>query len=232
MVASGPLVARWLRVEEPAFQAGVRYALRVEVENAGTAQWRTRGVEDGLFVSYHWLDERGNPIVWDGLRTPLAEPVVSGGTLAAAIEVRAPIPPGRYRLALDLVEEHRFWLAELGNEPWSADVDVLPRDASGARVYGAEPDEVWRARAEELHSEGYSAVGGAIDARGFDAYATGGGRHPRFPHPLVCPSLLPPLEPNAEVNGLPAYAPERDEPFMFDGRLVLRLRSQSGRRRP
>jgi len=33
----------------------------------------------------------------------------------------------------------------------------------------ATPDEVWRARAEELHSEGYSAVGGAIDARGFEA---------------------------------------------------------------
>ena len=82
-------------------------------------------------------------------------------------------------------------------------------------------------RARELHREGYSAVGGAIDAKGFDAYAPGGGRHPRFPHPLVCPSLLPPLEPNAEVRGWPAYRPEGDEPAMFDGRLVLRL----GRRR-
>ncbi len=224
MNASGPLVARWLRVGETSFEAGVRYSLPVEVENAGSAPWRTRGDEDGLFLSYHWLDERGNPIVWDGLRTPLAQPVAPGETLAAAVDVRAPIPPGRYRLALDLVEEHRFWIAELGNEPWSADVDVEPRDASGAHVYGAEPDGDWLARAGELHREGYAAVGGAIDARGFDAYPAGGGRHPRFPRPLVCPSLLPPLEPNAEVNGLPAYAPEGDEPFMFDGRLVLKLR--------
>ena len=55
-------------------------------------------------------------------------------------------------------------------------------------------------------------------------YAPGGGRHPRFPHPLVCPSLLPPLEPNDEVAGLPAYRPDGDEPWMFDARLVLRLR--------
>jgi len=224
MNASGPLVARWLRVGEVPFEAGVRYALPVEVENAGSAPWRTRGGEDGIFLSYHWLDERGNPIVWDGLRTPLAQLVAPGETLAGTLDVRAPIPPGRYRLALDLVEEHRFWLAELGNEPWSSDAEVLPRDASGARVYGADPDDDWRVRANELHREGYAAVGGAIDARGFDGYATGGGRHPRFPHPLVCPSLLPPLEPNTEVNGLPAYAPEGDEPFMFDGRLVLRLR--------
>ena len=224
MAGTGPLVARWLDVDEVGFEAGVRYELPVALENAGSAPWRTRGHEDGLFLSYHWLDERGNPIVWDGLRTPLERPVAPGERLDATIAVRAPIPPGTYRLALDLVEEHRFWLAELGNEPWSAEVEVRPRDASAARVFGAEPDDGWRARAGELHREGYAAVGGAIDARGFDAYPTGGGRHPRFPHPLVCPSLLPPLEPNTEVNGLPAYAPEGDEPFMFDGRLVLRLR--------
>jgi len=39
----------------------------------------------------------------------------------------------------------------------------------------------------------------------------------------VCPSVLPPLEPNTEVGGLPAYKPEGDEPYMFDGRLVLKL---------
>jgi hypothetical protein len=91
-----------------------------------------------------------------------------------------------------------------------------------------------------LHAEGYSAVGGAVEPeRGLlrrksgelAPYTPGGGRHPRFPHPLVCPSLLPPLEPNAEVAGLPAFVPERDEPSMFDGRLVLRLRSRSDRPR-
>jgi hypothetical protein len=87
----------------------------------------------------------------------------------------------------------------------------------------------------ELHEEGYTAVGGAVEARRgspeLAPYAPGGGRHPRFPHPLVCPSLLPGLEPNDEVAGLPAYRPDRDEPSMFDGRLVIRLRSRSGRRR-
>jgi hypothetical protein len=69
-----------------------------------------------------------------------------------------------------------------------------------------------------------ASIGGAIDAKRLPEYAPGGGRHPRFPHPLVLPSLLPPLEPNAEVAGLPAYTPEDEEPYMFDGRLVLKLR--------
>ena len=224
MNASGPLVARWLSVERGPVEAGTLVAVTVDAENAGSAPWRTRGDEDGLFLSYHWLDERANPIVWDGIRSPLAHVVEPGGTLHQELSVRAPIPPGRYRLAIDLVEEHRFWLAELGNEWYEEDVEVAPRDASGARVFGAEPDADWLERARALHEEGYAAVGGAIDAKRLPEYASGGGRHPRFPHPLVLPSLLPPLEPNTEVAGLPAYRPEGEEPTMFDGRLVLKLR--------
>jgi hypothetical protein len=207
-------------VRHGTIEAGAASDVAVEAENAGSAPWRTRGVEDGLFLSYHWLDERGNPIVWDGERTPLERVVAPGEALSQSIRVRGPIPPGRYRFAVDLVEEHRFWVAELGNEPWEEEVEVAPRDASAARVFGAAPGAEWLERARELHAEGYAAVGGAIE--GLKEYTPGGGRNPRFPHPLVCPSLLPPLEPNAEVAGLPAWRPVDDEPFMYDGRLVIR----------
>jgi hypothetical protein len=218
----GPLVPQWRVVEHDAIEAGAPIELRVEVENAGTAPWRTRGHESGLFLSYHWLDDRGNPIVWDGYRTPLERAVAPGEELRQTVRIRGPIPAGPYRLAVDLVEEHRFWVSELGTPAWEQAVDVTPRDASSARVFGADPGEGWVARARELHAEGYGAVGGAIE--GSKTYTAGGGRNPRFPHPLVCPSLLPPLQPNCEVDGLPGWKPEGDEPFMYDGRLVLRLR--------
>src|SRR6478609_5070096 len=193
MSASGPLVARWRNHEHTRFEAGALRHVTVEVENAGTAAWRTRGVEEGLFLSYHWLDERGNPIVWDGRRTPLERVVAPGETLRQALALRAPIPPGRYRLAIDLVEEHRFWLSELGNRPLELEIDVEPRDAEAARVFlpeGAEPSPGWLEGAQALHEEGYAAVGGSVSEerrplrRGdpaLEPYAPGGGRHPRFP---------------------------------------------------
>ncbi len=223
-------------------EAGALRTPTVELENAGSAAWRTRGPDAGLFLSYHWLDERGNPIVWDGIRTPLERAIEPGERVRQELRVRGPIPPGRYRLALDLVEEQRFWLAELGNEPLEREVDVVPRDASAARAFvaGAEPVDGWHERVRALHEEGYAAVGGAVRAeRGLlrrtdpelAPYEPGGGRNPAFAHPLVCPSLLPPLEPNTEVAGLPAWRPEGDEPWMFDARAEVRLRSRSGRRR-
>jgi hypothetical protein len=221
-VPAGPLAVRWHAYELEKVQAGALARGHVTLENAGSAAWRD------LNVSYHWLDERGNPIVWDGIRQAVsAEP---GERVERTLEVRGPIPPGVYKLALDLVDEHRFWLAELGNFTPELDVDVEPRDASGATLYGAEGDTEQIAAA---HREGYAAVGGSIELRRrppeLEPYAPGGGRNPAFAFPLVCPSLLPPLEPNYEVAGLPAWRPEGDEPWLYDARIRLRLQSRRPR---
>jgi hypothetical protein len=243
MESRAPLVVRWHSLELEPPQAGAAQVATVELENDGAAAWRTRGPEQGLFLSYHWLDERGNPIVWDGTRTALDAPVEPGERTRRPLRLRAPIPPGRYRLAVDLVEEHRFWLAELGNAPLEREVEVAPRDASGAQAFlgdGAEPADDWREHVRRLHEEGYAAVGGALAPvagllhrpdTALEPYAPGGGRNPAFPHPLVCPSLLPPLEPNTTVAGLPAWRPEGDEPWIYDARATIRLRSRSRRRR-
>jgi hypothetical protein len=81
-------------------------------------------------ISYHWLDPLGNAIVWDGPRTPLPDVVEPGGTVELEVRLVAPRPPGDYRLAFDLVEEHRFWFAELGSTPLDLPVRVDPRIAA------------------------------------------------------------------------------------------------------
>jgi hypothetical protein len=127
-VPAGPLAIRWLAHALPDFRAGEPGLVRLAFENAGSAQWRSRG-EAGVQLSYHWLDRQGNAIVWDGPRTAFAEPVAPGGRADVELEVRAPQPPGPYRLAFDLVEEFRFWFEEIGSSPLALDVDVLPRIA-------------------------------------------------------------------------------------------------------
>jgi hypothetical protein len=271
-VPSGPLSVRWLAYELSPVRAGAQVSASFLVENAGSATWRSRGGE-GVQLSYHWLDPLGNPVVWDGLRTPLPQPLAPGTTAELAPALEAPRPPGKYRLALDFVEEHRFWFAELGLEPLTLDVEVLPRiegrrlavvvhggadattasalaaqdepladaadtaDAVAHLVSGAAPAADWARRILDAHAEGWPAVGPAIDtaggllglrrARALAPWRPAGGRNPSFGRPLLLPSLLPGLEPTEEA-GLPAY---RGADALFDGRIVVRLRPRSGRRR-
>ena len=117
----GPLVARWRSWSLEPPRAGALTTARAEVENAGTATW---GAD--IAASYHWLDERGNAIVWDGIRSALPGPVAPGESVALEIAVRAPMPPARYGFALDLVAEHRAWFGELGEN------DAAERGRRGA----------------------------------------------------------------------------------------------------
>ena len=230
-MSRGPLAVRWGAPPQAAVEAGTVLEVPVEVENAGTIAWG-----HGIFVSYHWLDDRDNPIVWDGIRTP-APGLEPGVRTTVDARVRAPIPPGRYRLAFDLVAEHRAWFSELGSPMLAQDVDVLPRTGEPTvelpAGFDAAPDRDARIRA--AHAEGYAVVAGAVDWSGgllhrrpreLAAYAPGPGRVPGFSAPLLAPSVLPgvELEPLGEVAGLPAFAAPPDEPWVYDGRIVLRRR--------
>ena len=239
-MAQGPLAVRFgsWTLDEP--QAGVLGGARVELENTGTIRW-----SDAVRLSYHWLDDRDNPIVWDGVRTPLP-PLAPGERATVPARVRAPIPPGRYRFAFDVVFEHRAWLSELdGTAAVVTDVDVRPRTGAfhAELPEGVEPAAEWAERVAATHADGYAVVAGAIEWQGglFDRaprelapYRPGAGRVPGFAQPLLCPSVVDgvELERLADVAGLPAFAAPQDEPWIYDGRIVLQLRARprSGRR--
>jgi hypothetical protein len=125
---AGPLAVRWLAHELEPPRAGVTGHARLALENAGSATWRARG-KTGVRLAYHWLDPLGNPIVWDGLRTAFPQPVAPGERVEIEIPVAAPRPPGGYVLSFDLVEEYRFWFAEVGATTLDLPVDVSPRIA-------------------------------------------------------------------------------------------------------
>jgi hypothetical protein len=125
-VPAGPLAVRWIAYELATMRAGAVGRVRLRFENAGTASWRS-SAREGVQLSYHWLDPLGNPIVWDGLRTSLADVVRPGDALELAASVVAPRPPGGYRIAFDLVEEHRFWFQEVGSATLDLPVEVRPR---------------------------------------------------------------------------------------------------------
>ena len=267
-VPAGPLAVRWLGYELREARAGESARARLRLANAGSAPWQSRGKE-GVQLSYHWLDPFGNPIVWDGARAPLPRRVEPGEEIELEAQVRAPRPPGGYRLAFDLVEEHRFWFQEVGSTPLDLPVEVRPRiverrlrvvvhgesdahtDAALAAqeeptvaegevavahlAAGAMPSSDWSRLLLDAHEEGYAAVGGAVEIEGgarserrrFAPWAPGGGRNPRFGHPLLFPSLLEGLEVETHED-LPAFS---GSDALFEGRAVVRLRQRSGRPR-
>jgi hypothetical protein len=267
-VPAGPLAVRWLAYElvEPP-RAGTATPVDVQLENAGSATWRT-----AVELGYHWLDDRGNAIVHGGLWAPLP-PLAPGERTTQRVELRPPLGPARYTLAFDLVDAGRSWFVEIGNTPLRIEVDVLPRIRRRALavVFTPGPSELvavshkvlksqdeplvpmgeeealahlapgcvpatpdWSRRILDAHEEGYAVVAGAIEAgRRLPEYRPGAGRVPQFALPLLCPSLIPGSEPSwewSEVEGLPALAHPSHEPWIYDGRIVLRAPPQSGRR--
>lgn len=97
------------------------------VTNTGRVTWQP-GAEAPFRASYHWLDGSTDRVVqYDGARTELPADIVPGARVALAMQVRAPEKPGRYRLAWDLVQEHRLWFStESGNTLTWTTVDVVP----------------------------------------------------------------------------------------------------------
>jgi hypothetical protein len=160
--------------------------------------------------------------------------------------VRAPIPPGPYRLAFDMVAERRAWFSELGSPMLAQDVRVAAREGEPHADLPPElePAPDWAERVRAAHAEGFAVVAGAIEwggirrPRALAPYEPGAGRIPAFGAPLIAPSVLDgvELERLGDVAGFPAYAAPRDEPWIYDGRIVLRRRAtarpQSGRRQP
>jgi hypothetical protein len=224
-VPAGPLAVRWLAYELAEQRAGVTTRARVRLENAGTAPWRSRGRE-GVQLAYHWLDPLGNAIVWDGARAAFPDVVRPGEAVELESPVVAPRPPGTYRLAFDLVDEYRFWFAELGSVPLELPVEVHPRISArrlAVRVHGETDPELEAALAaqeEPLVSEDSVAlvhlVPGAVPAPDWsrlllDAHAEG--------YPAVGPAIE--AEARPDRKRLATWAPGGGRNPRFDGALLL-----------
>ena len=216
-IPAGPLAVRWLAHGVRTIKAGALHGVPVMLENAGAAPWRD------VKLSYHWLDPLGNPVLWDGLRTELG-PVEPGRRVELEGQVRGPIPPGRYRLAFDLVIEHRYWFGEVGNAPLEVEVPVEPRIERRLAVTGlsntvllgqeealvaleeaeavahlaprVRPAADWSRRVLDAHQEGYAIVGGSIDAGRMRALA------PWAPGPGRVPAFPHPLLCPSIVQGI------------------------------
>jgi hypothetical protein len=82
--------------------------LKLRIANTGRANWGAYG-KCAVFVSYHWYDESGLCVDFDGLRTSLPRDIGGGEEIELPCFLRAPERAGRMRLVWTLVQEGVAW---------------------------------------------------------------------------------------------------------------------------
>ncbi len=108
------------------FAAGATVTVPLRVQNLSNFDW------DGFVdLSYHWIDQFGKVVVWEGARTTLSGIRVNE-VRAVNATVVAPASAGAYRLRFDIVQEGVAWFSGQGMQ--TPEVAVQVTRAS----YGAE----------------------------------------------------------------------------------------------
>jgi peptidoglycan hydrolase-like amidase len=106
--------------------------VQVNVTNTGLQSWAAGGSAP-VRLGYHWLDQSGNAVVWDGARIPLSRDVAPGRDISFTVNVRAPEHDGEYRLVWDMVQDGGIgWFSGHAVPPKSEAIGVW----DGVRIYG------------------------------------------------------------------------------------------------
>jgi phosphoglycerol transferase MdoB-like AlkP superfamily enzyme len=127
-------------------ETGSEISVQLVIANGGEVPWVP---EEGFAISYHWLDARGEPVLWDGRRSRLGEIVGPGGVIELTATVETPRRPGRYLLRWDVVQEGVRWISEM---------DSNPPDPVPVTVVAGHAFEVLAASAPRLMVAGSSTV--------------------------------------------------------------------------
>lgn len=62
--------------------------------------------------SYHWLDDKGEVVVHDGIRTSLGQPLLPGDEVTLTARICSPEQTGKFTLRLTLVQERIAWFEQ------------------------------------------------------------------------------------------------------------------------
>jgi hypothetical protein len=119
--------------------------IAITLRNDGRLTWQSSSAPP-FALSYHWLNEGTEEVViFDGLRTPFAQPVEPGDRVTLRARVRAPGYPGRYVLIWDVVQEHRTWLSLEGVYPGRSIASIEgPAVGAPLATHGRMPASVMR----------------------------------------------------------------------------------------
>ncbi|MGE0455579.1 MAG: methyltransferase domain-containing protein [Vicinamibacteria bacterium] len=109
-----------------AARAADRASLRVRVRNTGDTLWLREKTPEGGYVMLggHLTNEAGDSVARGFLRGALPRDVAPGESVELEADVPTPERPGRYRIALDMVDEFVAWFEQCGSKVVGVTLDV------------------------------------------------------------------------------------------------------------
>jgi ubiquinone/menaquinone biosynthesis C-methylase UbiE len=67
-----------------------------------------------VLLSYHWIDDRGNSIIHEGIRSPLPDRLNAGNEISVIMHIQTPPHPGSYILQIRVIQEFVQWHEDAG----------------------------------------------------------------------------------------------------------------------
>jgi len=121
---------------EARMQPGERRALHMRITNTGTDTWPwDADLGPPIRASYCLHNERGTIVVGDGPRTAFSCDVGPGESTVVPLDVIAPVIPGAYELAADVVHEGVRWFG--CDARFDLEVESLPGSQAPAHAPSA-----------------------------------------------------------------------------------------------
>lgn len=105
--------------------SGEHLNVSVTINNRGTEDWLGYGTRP-VRLSYHWINDKDEVIVHDGMRTELKNQIVRPGeSILESVNVMAPTEKGEFKLVVTVVQENVCWFEDRGFLPECIAVKVM-----------------------------------------------------------------------------------------------------------
>ncbi|QSZ27599.1 hypothetical protein ACETAC_01400 [Aceticella autotrophica] len=90
------------------------FTVNVPVTNLTKATWNS----NSTYISYHWYDSNGNPVVTNGNIARFHNNLAGGASDTVSLVVHTPSTPGKYRLQIDGCQQNAAWFGPINGVNW------------------------------------------------------------------------------------------------------------------
>ena len=93
-------------------KANGHFKIDITLHNLSDQRWVSLP-PNPIHVAYHWVDDKGEIIIFNGIRSRIDFPLESGEKRDIIMTVLCPEKPGSYQLQISLVQESCFWFEQV-----------------------------------------------------------------------------------------------------------------------